>query len=327
MRIAFCGKGGSGKTTVCSLFARYMARQNFPVLVMDGDINQHLGHALGFAAEDLARQTRMGAVPDVLHRFVRGTNERIASPDLICENTPPGKGSGLFCFDDDNDVSAAYELRGDGMRFIALGGHSDEQVGATCYHSFTHKMGAYLNHLIDGEGEYFIGDMCAGADPFASALASKFDAIFLVVEPTEKSVGVFDQCREYGAPYGIEIFVIGNKIEDQDDLDFIRAKVGDALIGHLTRSDFVRAQEKGRRQDIMVLEPENLALMEKIRNLTDRLEKDWARYQANNLHFFERAAKSWGDVLYETDMMAQIDPDFSYADAAHLRDESRKKAA
>lgn len=316
MRLAFCGKGGSGKSTVSSLFARYLASKNCPVLIMDGDINQHLGKALGFSDEALKTQKRLGVDYDVLHRYLKGSNDRILSPDLITENTPPGKGSGLIYFDQDNPVSQAYELTKDGIRFIALGGHSDEQVGATCYHAFTHKMGAYLNHLIDGEGEYFLGDMCAGADPFASALASKFDAICLVVEPTEKSVGVFDQCLEYAKPYGIEIFVVGNKIEDEDDLAFIKGKVGDALIGHVARSNFVRKQEKGISQDISQLEPENLALLETIKAKADSLQRDWAKYQKNNLHFLERASKSWADDLYKTSIMDQVDPDFSYEDAA-----------
>jgi CO dehydrogenase maturation factor len=314
MRIGFCGKGGSGKSTVSSLFARYLANKNSPVIIMDGDINQHLGKALGFSADELKTQKRMGAESEVLHGFVKGDNNRIPSVDVLSENTPPGKGSGLIYFNQDNDVSNEYELEKGGLRFLTLGGHTDDQVGATCYHAFTHKMGTYMNHLIDSKGEYFIGDMCAGADPFASALASKFDVIILVVEPTEKSVGVFDQCTEYAKPYGIKIHVVGNKIEDKDDLEFIRSKVGDALIGHLTRSNFVRKQEKGTWQDISALEPENLELMSHIQQMVDLVDKDWDKYQQNNLHFFERAAKSWGDALYETDMMAQLDPDFRYQD-------------
>src|SRR5438128_1476541 len=47
MRIAFVGKGGSGKTTSAAMFSRYLAAQNLPVLAIDADINQHLAQALG----------------------------------------------------------------------------------------------------------------------------------------------------------------------------------------------------------------------------------------------------------------------------------------
>lgn len=321
MRIAFCGKGGSGKSTVSSLFARHLANKGMPVIVMDGDINQHLGKALGFSESELLEQKKLGVEYQTLHSFVKGQNIRIPNIDVISENTPPGQNSGLIYFDKQNDVSKTYELEKNGIRFMTLGGHNDEQVGATCYHSFTHKMGTYLNHLIDDKGEYFIGDMCAGADPFASALASKFDVIFLVVEPTEKSVGVFDQCAAYAKPYGIQVYVIGNKIEDEDDVSFIQDKVGDAFIGHMNRSNFVRKQEKGQWQNISELESDNIAILNTLLELTNSVDKDWDKYKKNNLVFFERAAKSWADALYETDMMAQVDPDFDYRE--HI--EQRKK--
>jgi len=47
MKIAFVGKGGSGKTTLASLLARHLAEAGLPVLAIDADINQHLGVALG----------------------------------------------------------------------------------------------------------------------------------------------------------------------------------------------------------------------------------------------------------------------------------------
>ncbi|MDT7643954.1 MAG: dehydrogenase maturation factor, partial [Pseudonocardiales bacterium] len=47
VRIAFVGKGGSGKTTLAALFTRYLAELDRPVLAIDADINQHLSAALG----------------------------------------------------------------------------------------------------------------------------------------------------------------------------------------------------------------------------------------------------------------------------------------
>jgi CO dehydrogenase maturation factor len=47
VRIAFVGKGGSGKTTTAAAFSRYLAAQGQPVVAVDADINQHLAVALG----------------------------------------------------------------------------------------------------------------------------------------------------------------------------------------------------------------------------------------------------------------------------------------
>ena len=50
MKIAFAGKGGSGKTTLSSLFTRHLAALGLPVVAIDADINQHLADALGATA-------------------------------------------------------------------------------------------------------------------------------------------------------------------------------------------------------------------------------------------------------------------------------------
>lgn len=52
MRAAFVGKGGSGKTTLSALFSRELAHSGAPVVAIDGDINQHLAHALGLGDDE-----------------------------------------------------------------------------------------------------------------------------------------------------------------------------------------------------------------------------------------------------------------------------------
>ena len=49
MKIAFAGKGGSGKTTLSSLFTRHLAARGLPVVAIDADINQHLARVSGIS--------------------------------------------------------------------------------------------------------------------------------------------------------------------------------------------------------------------------------------------------------------------------------------
>lgn len=79
MRVAFVGKGGSGKTTLSALFARHLNRSGAPVLAIDGDINQHLAEALSPDTEPTVAPPLAAHLTD-LKDFLRGTNPRIASP-------------------------------------------------------------------------------------------------------------------------------------------------------------------------------------------------------------------------------------------------------
>src|SRR5262249_43199618 len=54
MKIAFAGKGGSGKTTLAGLLARDLARRGQPVWAIDADPNPTLGLTLGLPRERLA---------------------------------------------------------------------------------------------------------------------------------------------------------------------------------------------------------------------------------------------------------------------------------
>lgn len=315
MRIAFCGKGGSGKSTVSSLMVKYLASMNKDVLVVDGDINQHLGEAVGFTEDELNAQPKLGMDYQLLTQYVHGNNKRIPDASYISESCPAGKGSGFIYFNQPSPVFDHYQIKKDGIRFIAIGGHDDSDIGTTCYHKFTGFFGVFLNHLIDGQNEYLIGDMCAGADPFASSgLASRFDAIFLVVEPTMKSTSVYKQCREYADMFGTKLYVVGNKVENESDEDFIREKVGDDLIACLTKSDFVRDFEKGISRPMSELETVNKDTLETILQKTDELTRDWTKYQEVGLRFHKAAAEGWGNAMYGIDMMDFVDPDFSYED-------------
>jgi CO dehydrogenase maturation factor len=91
VKIAFAGKGGSGKTTLSSLFVRHLASRGLPVVAIDADINQHLAEALG--AGDPAP---MGAHLAEIKEYLRGSNPRIASAEAMVKTTPPGRGSRLL---------------------------------------------------------------------------------------------------------------------------------------------------------------------------------------------------------------------------------------
>ena len=306
MKIAFVGKGGSGKTTLSALFTRRLVAERAPVLAIDADINQHLAAALGATDEQVLTLPTLSAHLPLIKDWLRGSNPRISSADKMIKTTPPGAGSRLLKVVEDNPIYAACVREIAGARLALTGPFTDDDLGVACYHSKVGAAELLLNHLVDGPGEYVVVDMTAGADSFASGLFTRFDLTALVCEPTLRSVGVYRQYLGYAKDFGIRIAVIGNKVCDRDDLDFLRDEVGDNLLCWLGRSAHVRAAERGRVLPVSELEPDNLAALDTIRAELDGTTRDWAAYQRQAVEFHLRNARAWAGE----DLAAQVDPDF-----------------
>ncbi|MEU6481199.1 ATP-binding protein [Streptomyces sp. NPDC047017] len=316
MKIAFVGKGGSGKTTLSSLFIRHLAATGAPVVAVDADINQHLGAALGLEEAQAAALPAMGDRLPLIKDYLRGSNPRIASAETMIKTTPPGEGSRLVRVAENNPLYDAcarpVELDGGSVRLMVTGPFTDADLGVACYHSKTGAVELYLNHLVDSRDEYVVVDMTAGSDSFASGMFTRFDITFLVAEPTRKGVSVYRQYKEYARDFGVVLRVVGNKVQGQDDLDFLRAEVGEDLLVTVGHSDWVRAMEKGRPPRFEFLADADrraLRLLQVAADATYEL-RDWERYTRQMAHFHLKNAVSWGNERTGADLAAQVDPGF-----------------
>ncbi|MGW4948921.1 ATP-binding protein [Streptomyces parvulus] len=316
MKIAFVGKGGSGKTTLSSLFIRHLAAAGAPVVAIDADINQHLGAALGLDEAESTGLPAMGEHLPLIKDYLRGSNPRIASAEKMIKTTPPGEGSRLLRVREDNPVYDAcarpVELDGGAVRLMVTGPFTDADLGVACYHSKTGAVELCLNHLVDGPDEYVVVDMTAGSDSFASGMFTRFDMTFLVAEPTRKGVSVYRQYKEYARDFGVTLKVVGNKVQGPDDLDFLREQAGDDLLVTVGHSDWVRAMEKGRPPRFDLLEDVNARALRALRTAADETygSRDWRRYTRQMVEFHQRNARSWGNERTGTDLAAQVDPGF-----------------
>jgi CO dehydrogenase maturation factor len=310
VKIAFVGKGGSGKTTLTSLLARQLAAQHGPVLAIDADINQQLGVTLGLDEAQAAALPAMGAHLDQIKDYLRGDNPRIASATAMVKTTPPGRGSRLLRLSEPNALSELLERRVRGVRLLVAGPFEEADLGVACYHAKVGAVELWLNHLLDRPGEYVLVDMTAGADAFASGLFTRFDHTFLVAEPTHKAVGVWRQYKAHADQFGVALSVVGNKVSSADDVAFLRRHVGEDLLVCLRHSATVRAMEQGRPLGPEALETANRAALEGIRQTIDASGKDWARFQRQAVEFHLRNARAWANARTGEDLSAQIDPDF-----------------
>ncbi|MCX4724873.1 ATP-binding protein [Streptomyces sp. NBC_01306] len=316
MKIAFVGKGGSGKTTLSSLFIRHLTANEAPVLAVDADINQHLGAALGLDDAESAALPAMGAHLPLIKEYLRGSNPRIASAETMIKTTPPGTGSRLLRIREDNPVYGAcarHVALDDGeIRLMATGPFTESDLGVACYHSKVGAVELCLNHLVDGPEEFVVVDMTAGSDSFASGMFTRFDMTFLVAEPTRKGISVYRQYKDYARDFGVALKVVGNKVRDADDLEFLRAEAGDDLLVTVGHSDWVRAMEKGRPPRFEMLEAENRLALQFLQNAAEDsyAHRDWERYMRQMVHFHLKNAASWGNERTGADLASQVDPAF-----------------
>ncbi|MFE7383128.1 ATP-binding protein [Streptomyces zhihengii] len=316
MKIAFVGKGGSGKTTLSSLFIRHLAANEAPVVAVDADINQHLGAALGLDEAAAAGLPALGAHLPLIKEYLRGTNPRITSAATMIKTTPPGEGSRLLRVQETNPVYEAcartVRLDDGDIRLMATGPFTESDLGVACYHSKVGAVELCLNHLVDGPDEYVVVDMTAGSDSFASGMFTRFDMTFLVAEPTRKGVSVYRQYKEYARDFGVALKVVGNKVQGPDDVDFLREEVGDDLLVTVGHSDWVRTMEKGRPARFDQLEAGNRMALQALQDAAEDsyADRDWERYTSQMVHFHLRNAESWGNERTGADLAAQVDPSF-----------------
>jgi CO dehydrogenase maturation factor len=306
VKIAFAGKGGSGKTTLSSLFVRYLAAQGRPVVAIDADINQHLAEALG-----AGQPQPMGAHLTEIKEYLRGTNPRISSAAAMIKTTPPGRGSRLLRHGGPDPV---HDLAADtpcGAKLLATGPFEEDDLGVACYHSKTGAVELYLNHLADGPGEYVVVDCTAGADSFASGLFTRFDLTVLVAEPTRKGISVYRQWQDYSAGYGTALALVGNKVQGPEDVAFLRGQAGDDLLAWFGHEPAVRAMEQGRPFGLDDLSPATTDALGAIRDRLDGQRRNWAGYIRQAAEFHVRNARAWASAAAGEDLAGQVDPAFT----------------
>jgi CO dehydrogenase maturation factor len=306
MKIAFAGKGGSGKTTLSALFTRHLAAQGLPVVAIDADINQHLADALG-----APQPPALGAHLAQVKEYLRGTNPRISSAAAMVKTTPPGRGSRLLRPGGADPVHALGVDAPCGARLLATGPFTGDDLGVACYHSKTGAVELYLNHLADRPGEYVVVDCTAGADSFASGLFTRFDLTVLVAEPTRRGISVWRQWQDYAAGYDVALTVAGNKVLGPQDAAFLREHAGDDLLAWLGHEPAIRAMEQGHALSLDDLSDATRTALGVLQDTLDAQHRDWATYtrQAAELHV--RNARAWASAAAGEDLAAQVDPGFT----------------
>ena len=320
MRIAFVGKGGSGKTTVSALFCASAARNGRRLLAIDADINMHLGEKLGFPPMAAENYLSSAGPKEAIRRHLMGSNARVASLAQFLKTTPPAEGSALFHLAAADERLDRYALHRGTMRFMVVGTYSEEAIGASCYHTQLAILENILSHTVDDDG-IIVVDMVAGVDAFANSLHAQFDLLVVVVEPTRSSLEVYDNFLKLAQEAGVAdaVAVVGNQIESPEDREFLGAYIpSDRLIGALGRSPHVRGRDRdGGAFDISRLDGADQLVLDAVlsRAAASALPPESRLRLLHELH--RRYIRQDSIRQRFGDLSQQIDPTFAYPQHAH----------
>ena len=228
MRIAFTGKGGSGKSTVATLFIEHLRSQAQRVLAVDADINVHLASLLGAELNPDAALSKPENVATI-RRHLLGDNTLVAGIEQFVKTTPPGPGSRMITLAPADPVVAGHAVSaGPDVSLMHVGTYESADIGTSCYHVSLSILENMLSHFELGGDDWVVCDMVAGTDAFSNSLHAQFDAIAVIVEPTPESVSVAKKFRELAGAAGTldTLVLIGNKTDDPADRAYLESEIG-----------------------------------------------------------------------------------------------------
>lgn len=232
LKLAITGKGGVGKTTLCSLLARLYAAEGNTVLAIDANPDANLGTALGIPVEELSRITPIAQMNELVQERTGGK---------------PGTIGGFFKLNPRvDDIPERFSIAKDGVRLLVMG--TVKKGGSGCMCPESALLRSLVNHLLLRRSEVVILDMDAGVEHLGRGTAESVDAFISVVEPGRRSLDTAQAIKRLAQDIGIKkCYVVDNKVTSDADRQFIIENLPDfELLGFISYNPKIaEADRKG----------------------------------------------------------------------------------
>lgn len=324
MRVSFLGKGGSGKTTLSSNFIKYLNSKSKSILAVDADINVNLGKTLnmeskflGDSLEEISmyfeenrnkKENKKGLFANLQNNFLSNTNGTV-----IIGTTPPSRTTKFIKPNFRDNFFDKYSTSKDNIRLLTIGTYNDSAVGYSCYHGKLGVAELIYNRLLDDKNLFVVSDSTAGVDSVGTSMFCVSDINIFVVEPTIKSIDVYNDFERITEKYGLNNYVIANKIKDEQDIEFINSKINNKkILGFVKESNQIRLFDKGNEMEFDSFVELNKELNDKIYDLMLNSNRDWDKYYENVIQIYKDNCNDWYNQYYGTNLIDMIDPEFSY---------------
>lgn len=210
MKLAITGKGGVGKTTLAAGLALSFAQDGKRVIAIDADPDSNLAATLGFPEPEKI-------VP------------LVDMKELIAERTGvrPDTAGGYFKLNPKvDDIPDKFSREHKGIKVLLMG--RVKKGGSGCFCPENAFLKAVLSHLFFSREDVVILDMEAGIEHLGRGTAEGVDGLIVVVEPSMRSIETAIRIKSLAEDLKINrVFLVGNKVRGDEDIDFIRRSISD----------------------------------------------------------------------------------------------------
>lgn len=207
MKIAVCGKGGCGKSTVTTLLGKELARVGQKVLIIDSDesnygLHRQLGMELPrdfteyFGGKDKAFKTMMTS--GILEQMkLSAFAKKFFSEEWTFA-----------------DIPEEYYEKKDGIMLMSGGKIRKANEGCAC--TMNSIIEQFISHLQLKENETALLDMEAGVEHFGRGTDNSVDKVVMIVDPSYESLRLSGKIKDLAESIGKPVYYVFNKVTEEN---------------------------------------------------------------------------------------------------------------
>lgn len=301
MKIAFMWKGWSGKTTLTTAFTKYLARK-YPeknILLFDVDINSHILAEFWYNDENIKKLGgKFQEVLEILEPKIQKSG--VLSPNFDAGTLPLNKETNIILPQKNHEIYKKFWLRKENIIFFELGNYTDkENPENACYHGLLNAYELLIHRVIDSKKDFVIADTTAGIDNVGTSLFMAYSTTFFVVEPTKRSISVYQEYIKNSEVDESLVYVIGNKIANDDDKHFLEKNIPpEKIIWYISENKKIHRWEISKWYDEIITE--NAKLFEKMEQISKNTHRNSEIYFEKLYWLFKKEVSWWWNSMWDT---------------------------